>query len=200
MQLFSGIIQEFRSSFPHPAWYRQDTIAGYQKLMSRFYNGELKSTAWHGGPLEKESFSILSFLKDFNRSGLIPFDSQPGQICLEGELPIWKQRAYVNAFCVPELGHKLLELNQVSNIKVATIPNHLKQKRKVRDGLSHLWEPGDDSTDGDLFAYPASRDLNSWIFTPKARKYLRSLVTVSIVDMTWGENRMWDLVKNKLAA
>jgi hypothetical protein len=193
------LVEPWEYTHPQKEWFKQTDLNGWQQLMKSFFDGELLSTPWHGAPLADESQTLIPELHALVDAGFITTNSQPGVDTL-WKLQRHQQRAWVEGFCDLQTAFQLLPLNTVPDIKVNVVVNGgtASQARfydlpVTRHGLRTLtWH-------GDGFVLPVTDGLQRKDFTMGAWQEMTKWCTVSVVDVRWGENRLWELLRNALS-
>jgi hypothetical protein len=96
--MFSGFWGRRSSNpWPHARHYRNLTRAGHG-----FVTGKVKSTPWHGGPLDPESVSMTGNFAQLHKQGVLTVESQPGH-CDHHE----KKKSYLVGFLPTKHAHAL---------------------------------------------------------------------------------------------
>lgn len=174
---------------PDIEWYTASSLDEYKSLTKEFLRGQLKSTLWHYGPLEDESKTLVSDLQFINTLGLIPTNSQPGVFW--NPLHRLQQRAYIEGFTTLEKADRIAQKAQKYSLTV-----HTKQNSNLATDIYRT--PITRSRPGRTYSYGPKDSVQSTLYGLQKKSFmseswavLESAVTVSIMDLNWGSNRMW---------
>ena len=83
--------------WPHARNFNNLTRAGHG-----FVTGKVKSTPWHGAPLDPESVSLASTFAQLHEQGVLTIESQPGH-CNRDE----QKKSYLTGFLPSKHAHEL---------------------------------------------------------------------------------------------
>jgi hypothetical protein len=193
------LVEPWEYTHPKAEWFKQTDLNGWQQLMRSFFDGELLSTPWHYAPLTEESQPIIPELHAFVDAGFITTNSQPG-VDEAVERKPYQQRAWVEGFCDLQTAFQLLPLNRVPGIQVNVAVNGGASSRVRPYELPVTRHGGKVFTWlGDGFVIPVTDGLQREEFTMGAWQEMTKWCTVSVVDLRWGENRLWELLRNALS-
>lgn len=162
-------------------WGFAKSFEDFSKLNIEFLEGKHYTTPWHGGPIEDETFIVLSEMKELNKLGFITATSQPGEIG-NG----YTQNAYVDGLVSIEVAKRLEKLSeQHSSIEVVWLPS--KAWKSVKTAPNSSYRKFDSIPRYSTGFGPVWR-------TPSNLKFLKSTASIFINDHEEASNKMWDLI------
>jgi hypothetical protein len=122
-------------------WYTVETYSELKKCMFEFIDGKLKSTPDHMGPLDKESYELIPYLKKMILSDFVTMASQPARMenCL-------RQREWVEGLCPRKLADKIILANNTYGSKYGIILNYILYDidDNLNDNFGQVYGPIDD--------------------------------------------------------
>lgn len=165
-------------------WGKVRSLDELRDLMVEFIEGKVTETPWHLGPLEPESTEIRDHLREINRHGFVTDNSQPGGIYTEG-----KQRAYVSGIVTPGMYVRLREFAHAEGYVFASNPG-----QQLAPSETIPVTVGEDGRVWTRQAVGVAFPLNDIPLPRGVRRVVEENVTVSLVDVEWGSNRLFDRI------
>lgn len=178
-------------------WGKAETFEELCELMACFIEGKIKfCPGWGGETVDSETKPLVPYLAAFNRAGLMTTTSQPGLYEEEG----YKQRAFLDGETFKDIALRIAKLSLCTDLHISIFKYGVENSRTLTSSGYRIPVTIDDFKPYTFAGhytygyYVENLAFFSEVCHRKAMQELKQAWHVTIIDMTWGRNDLWDVL------